>query len=232
MRGERVRSMTESEEPHAVLSWLGDQSSTIEKQIRGALERYAKAHPVGVWMMSIRGIGPVISAGLLANIDITRSETVGDLWAYSGVAPGRDRRKRGEKSNWNPAMKRLAFLIGESFKRTSPEHEDAYYRHVYDTRKAYEQQKNAAGDYADQAQAALEGKKYGADTTALAYYSQGQLPPGHIDRRACRYAAKLFLAHVHEKMWRNHYGEDPPLPYPVPYAIAHLGHAHKIDPPA
>lgn len=227
----RVRAMTESEEPHAVVGWLATQSDTIEGQIKGALERYAAAHPVGAWMMSVRGIGPVISAGLLANIDITRSTTVGNLWAFAGQAPGRDKRVKGEKLTFNPSLKRLAWIIGESFKRTSPEHADAFYRRVYDERKAYEIAKNEAGDYADQAAKALEKKKYRDDTKAKAFYLAGKLPPGQIDRRACRYAAKLFLAHVHEKLWWHHYGSAPPYPYPMPYAIAHLGHAHKIDPP-
>jgi hypothetical protein len=38
---------------------------------------------------------------------------------------------------------------------------------------------------------------------------------------------KLFLAHYHEVAYKDHYKTEPPLPY----AIAHLGHAHKIAVP-
>ncbi len=53
------------------------------------------------------------------------------------------------------------------------------------------------------------------------------LSPGHIHSRAKRYAVKLFLAHMHEVWWFRRTGEAPVLPYP----IAMLDHAHKIDPP-
>ena len=53
------------------------------------------------------------------------------------------------------------------------------------------------------------------------------LSPGHIHSRAKRYAVKLFLAHMHEVWWWLREGEAPVLPYP----IAMLDHAHKIDPP-
>ena len=55
----------------------------------------------------------------------------------------------------------------------------------------------------------------------------GKLPDGRLHLRAQRYAVKLFLAHWHEVAYRNRYDKAPPLPYP----IAHLGHAHVIAAP-
>ena len=55
----------------------------------------------------------------------------------------------------------------------------------------------------------------------------GHLPPGQLDLRARRYAVKLFLSHWHNEAYRQHFGTEPPLPYP----IAHLGHAHLIESP-
>ena len=34
-----------------------------------------------------RGIGPVIAAGLLANIDIKQAPTVGHIWRFAGLDP-------------------------------------------------------------------------------------------------------------------------------------------------
>jgi hypothetical protein len=45
---------------------------------------------------------------------------------------------------------------------------------------------------------------------------------GHINDRARRYAVKQFLADLHGAWYRCEFGREPPLPYPV----AHLGHAH------
>jgi len=227
----RVRAMADTAEPHSVIAWLSDQSSTLENQIKSALDKYSMSHPVGEWMRGVKGIGPVIAAGYLANLDISRAPTVGHFWAACGVVPGKDRRVKGERSNWNPALKRLLFLTGESFKRLSSDDPDAFYRKVYDERKAYEQAKNEAGAYADQAAHALTVKRFGDETVAKTFYAAGKLPPGHIDRRACRYSAKLFIAALHEVWWKHEYGTDPAKPYPLPYAIAHLGHAHVIPPP-
>ena len=71
----RLRELTKSGEPHGVLAWLADQDSTLEQQIKRALQSYAEAHPTGQWALSVFGIGPVISAGLMAHIDITRAPT-------------------------------------------------------------------------------------------------------------------------------------------------------------
>ena len=43
----QVRQLGQSGEPNSVLSFLEDQSSTIEGQIKSALDRYSGAHPVG-----------------------------------------------------------------------------------------------------------------------------------------------------------------------------------------
>jgi hypothetical protein len=53
------------------------------------------------------------------------------------------------------------------------------------------------------------------------------LPPAHIHARARRYAAKLFLAHLHGVWYQVEFDRPPPLPYPIQI----LGHAHYIPPP-
>ena len=85
--GHQLRQLGESGEPNSVLSFLEDQSSTIEGQIKSALDRYSAAHPVGQWMRAQKGIGPVIAAGLLAHIDITKAPTVGHIWRFAGLDP-------------------------------------------------------------------------------------------------------------------------------------------------
>jgi len=227
----RVRAMNKSGEPHQIIGWLEEQSGILEKQLLGALDKYSMSHPIGRWMRSIKGVGPVFSAGYLANIDISRAPAASNIWSFCGVAPGRDRKTKGEKIQYCPSMKRLTYLLGESFKRLGKDDPDAYYRKVYDIRKEYEAKKNEAGDYADLAKYCLETKRYKKDTKAKKVYESGKLPPGHLDRRACRWAAKFFLAHLHEVWWRYEYKKSKSKPYPLPYAIAHLGHAHVIPPP-
>lgn len=217
----QVRSLSENGEPHAVINWLGQQSDALENQIKGALGAYAKADPVGEWMLGIVGIGPVISAGLLAHIDITRAPTVGHIWGFAGLDPTKKWEKK-TKRPWNASLKTLCWKLGECFVKTS-NHEESIYGRIYRERKDYEIARNDRGELAGQAENALTVKKIGKETEAYKHYSAGKLPPAHIHARACRYAVKLFLSHLHEKMYREKYGVDPPLPYP----IAHLNHVHK-----
>ena len=221
----QVRSMSKDGEPHATLQWLADMNRTLEESIKSALDAYSGSDPVGQWMREQKGIGPVIAAGFLAHLDITKAETAGAFWSFAGLDP-RKTWDKGQKRPWNASLKVLCWKLGESFVKVSG-NEDAFYGRLYKERKLIEQAKNEAGEFADQAKAKLEKFKIGKDTDAYKAYSQGKLPPAHIHARAKRYACKIFLAHAHEVMYWNHYGKAPPLPY----AIGILNHAHRIPVP-
>lgn len=85
----QLRQLTANDEPATVLSYLGEQHSLLEQQIAKALDVYSAAQPIGEWMRSIVGIGPVISAGMIAHIDIERATNVGKLWRFAGMDPTR-----------------------------------------------------------------------------------------------------------------------------------------------
>ncbi len=219
----QVRSM--DKEPHEILLWLVEQNRVLEMQIKGALDRYTNEHMVGDWMRSVKGIGPVISAGMLAHIDITRAPTVGHIWSFAGLVPAVEW-KKGQKRPWNAQLKTLCWKAGESFVKVSGK-DDAFYGKIYAERKSQEVAKNDAGDFADQAEAKLKKYKIGKNTDAYKSYSAGKLPPAHIHARAKRYAVKLFLSHLHHVWYELAFGEAPPNPYP----IAHMGHTHMRSPP-
>ena len=218
----QVRSLEENEEPHAVLVWLHEQSGVMERQMKLALQKYAEADPVGEWSLSICGIGPVLAAGLLAHIDITRANTVGKIWRFAGL-DHTVKWEKGKKRPWNAALKTLCWKIGESFVKTSTS-ERQVYGGVYRERKAYEQAKNEAGDYADQAEAIIKARPSHAQAKT---YKQGKLPDGHIHARAQRYTVKLFLAHWHHVAYESWHEAEPPLPW----IIQHGGHTDFIKPP-
>lgn len=222
----QIRSIEKGEtpEPHAVLDWLSTQNSALENQIKNALHKYALSKPIGEWMLSICGIGPVISAGLMAHIDINKAIGAGNIWRYAGLDPTVEW-KKGEKRPFNATLKTLCWKIGESFIKVSSNEKD-FYGQIYKERKAMEQAKNERGDFKEQAEAKLAKYKIGKTTDAYKSYIEGRLPPAHIHARARRYAVKMFLSHLFE-VWRQIEG----LTVTKPFALTLNGHTHYIAPP-
>src|SRR5262249_29083837 len=84
----QLRALGENREPNIVLDWFSVQAGTLEGQIKRALDRYTQDHPMGQWLRSVKGIGPVLSAGLLAHLDIEKAPTAGHFWNFAGLNPG------------------------------------------------------------------------------------------------------------------------------------------------
>lgn len=283
--GNQAAALKRTDEPHLALDFVQKAFKGFEDDMKAMLETYTLVEPtgMGLWARSILGVGPVLTAGLLAHLDIEKAPTVGHFWRFGGLDPTVkwlgtkgaatlvdevlngsktitadhlavlsertnrrleviDRMCRDLKTDkysvtaakkslarrpWNAPLKVLFWKLGESFVKVA-NHERDYYGKVIAKRKLYEQGKNEAGDYAEQAAAKLANFNIGKDTTAYKWYSLGKLPPGHIHARAKRYGVKLFIAHYWEVSWRKaNPGKEPVKPYP----IAHLGHAHYTPPP-
>jgi len=219
---ERELASAEVPKPNMVISWFAQQSELMEAEIQKALDAYTAAHPMGAWMRNITGIGPVLSAGLLAHIDIHKAPTASHIWRFAGLDPTVTWGK-GQRRPWNADLKTLCWKIGDSFMKQSFR-DSCFYGKLYLERKEYEQRKNEAGDYA--AQAAALVSKVGKDTVAYSHYIHGKLPPAQILSRAKRWAVKIFLSHLQAEWYRRTFKEEPPKPF----AIAILGHAHMIEP--
>lgn len=211
-------------EPNRVIAWIAVQDEILENQIKRALDRYSLAQPLGVWMRSHVGIGPVIAAGFLAHVSFDGLTSVGKLWRFAGLDPT-VRWEKGKKRPWNAELKTLCWKLGDSFCKFS-NHPECNYGHLYRARKLQEVERNEAGLFAEQAARTLETKNFRDDTVSKGIYAQGKLPPAHLDQRARRVAVKMFLSHMFEVGYELKHGEKPGLPY----AIAQLQHVDYIAP--
>ena len=218
-----ARAMARDEQPCQLVSWLADSQKRIEEDIKISLDVYASNDPTGAWALSQHGIGPVITAGLLAHIDITRAPTVGHIWSFGGWNPDRKWLK-GQKRPYNAALKQVFFKIGDSFVKTSNSPKSVY-GPIYRQRKELETTRNEEGKFAALAARTLKERRINEPATRKCYES-GKLPPGAIDMRARRIAVKLFLSHFHDVLMWHELGRRAP----VPYAFAHLHHAHVLEP--
>lgn len=230
-QGDRIRnnnqerSMSKAGEPTLILAHLGNQARIREEFIKKVLDEYTINNPVGAWMRTIHGIGPVTAAGLLAHIDIHKAATAGAIWKFAGI-DGATVWNKGEKRPWNATLKTLCFKIGESFVKTSNS-DKSFYGKLYKERKAKETEKNEQGLFKEKAEHQLSIKNYKSGTVTYDRLTSGMLSDGHLHARARRYAVKIFLSHLHDVMYRAILGCKPPLPF----AIAILGHAHMLDIP-
>lgn len=83
----QVRHAEEAKEPNRLLGWVAEKAWKMEQTMKKALDVYADQQTAGGWAKSMRGIGPVLAAGLLAYIDIHQAPTVGHIWRFAGLDP-------------------------------------------------------------------------------------------------------------------------------------------------
>ncbi len=72
---------------HSV-GFMAKQIRNMRDQYRSFLDIWSEQYPAAKWAKdSIRGVGPVIAAGLAAYIDIEKAKTISSIWRYAGVDP-------------------------------------------------------------------------------------------------------------------------------------------------
>lgn len=85
----QIRSIVKSEveEPHETIAFFANQFESLENEIKKSLKYYVQNQELGRWLLNITGIGEVISAGLIANLDIEKAQTAGAFWRFCGLDP-------------------------------------------------------------------------------------------------------------------------------------------------
>ena len=220
----QARELEKQDSPHELVAYLSTQIQILEKSLKRPLESFANSTVPGQWALDQYGIGPVLAAGLLAHIDITKAPTAGSIWRYAGLDPTQTWEK-GQKRPFNAELKTLCWKIGQSFMKFSGK-DECFYGQLYKQDKARRIAKNEAGDYADFAKSILDKKNFKANQTR-AKLESGVLSDAQIDAQARRFAVKIFLSHYHAVAYQAHHG----TPAPRPYIIAHGDHVHEITIP-
>lgn len=240
--GLRRQKAEDRGQPVLLVQHFEEQFWILERQVQKALDIYSSNDPLGQWLRSHPGIGPVLSAGLLTYFQVEdvypddpentdpatqggmprRRNAVGAWWAFAGISNNIVWEK-GQKRPYSDKAKVLCYKLGESFVKVKNKPND-HYGKWYEKRKAYEEAKNARGDYA--AEAAKYAERMPKSSPTQAHYKEGRLPQHHIHARARRWTVKLFLSHYFEVAYKMKYGVEPPKPYP----ISVLGHKDYIPP--
>ncbi len=224
----RAERLTE-DEAQILIEHLDNQLKGVEAGIKKDMQKALVGTPIyDKWFDLVKGIGPIIAGGLIGEImDISRFDHVSNLWSWAGLGihdGGADKRRKGEKLNWNPHVKVLCWKAGKSFVLSK-----GYFRTAYDDFKEHEIKMNESW-ISDRVIKSMKGCRLvdGAIITEtnvkkILADNKGEIllcrSDGHIDARARRKTAKLFLALTFMK-WRELEG----LSVPDPYVGALLGH--------
>jgi hypothetical protein len=220
----QARELQSAGSPHELVEYLSDQLNYMENSLKNPLKVFAESYPVGQWALSQYGIGPVITAGLIAHIDIEKASTAGSVWRYAGLDPTM-KWEKGSKRPFNAELKVLSWKIGQSFMKFSGR-DQCFYGKLYLQDKQRRVELNESGAYADRAKEILTTKNWKANKSSDTLKS-GKLPAAQIDAQARRFAVKIFLSHFHTVWFETHFNRKAP----TPYTIAHMDHVHQIDVP-
>ena len=129
-------------EPNMIISWLAAQSEVLESQVKRTLKKFAEGHAVGQWLVSQYGIGEVITAGLIAHLNMNvhrcerfrlgvskekckshdphpecgphQVEVAGAFYRFAGLDPT-VKWGKGQKRPWNAQLKTLTWHAGQCF---------------------------------------------------------------------------------------------------------------------
>lgn len=103
----------------------------IDEDIRGLVE----GDKLIEYMISVKGVGPILAAQAISMIDIEKANTVSALWRYSGFAVFEGKAERlikGESLHYNLRLKNICLKIATSLLRAN-----SPYRQIYDDAREY-----------------------------------------------------------------------------------------------
>lgn len=214
MSDNRVRAFSQGVSPqvHArIKEMTGMSMKRIENSIKKELQSAIAAEPLWEeWLKDVKGIGPILAAGLIAHIeDVKRFATMSKLWKYAGLSVDDDGRSerlvKGKTLNYDPKFKKFMWLVGSSFVKVKGPGRELY----LDSRELYDKKWKTSKD---------------CGSVGCKSKGEGACMDGHKHAAARRRTAKIFLGAVYMK-WREIEG----LPAEHPYIIGRDGHSHIID---
>jgi len=120
----------DGEPPTLAVSEIITSMGYLEGQVKRAIGKYVKAHPIGRWLLSLRGVAEVVAGSLLAYVDFKRCccepyrywrggkrdeipehdcpglVTAGHIWSYAGIRP-----REWKKGSIRPFNNRLKTVL-------------------------------------------------------------------------------------------------------------------------
>lgn len=176
-----------------------EEVEEIENVLFKAIAKEIHSHPLWKeFLKHIKGCGVTMAAVIITEFDINKAPTVSNLWSFSGLAPGKDRKEKGKKCPFNQFLRaKLCGVLGSGFLQAKSPYAEYYYN----------------------MKSRLESANWG---TASKNPTDKKRPKaGHHHKAANRYMVKMFLKDLYVA-WRTLEG----LTVREPYQEEYLGKKH------
>src|SRR4030095_2974554 len=172
----KLRSLDEV--PNAVLVTFLDMFEEVEKDLQSALDVYTANSEVGASFRRIKGVGPVLTAGWLAHVNVHIATNAAKIMSFGGYNPNMVWNK-GEKRPYNADFKLVLSKMGRAFVFLS--NRNSFFGQKYNENKKLIQKRNEAGLFAERCAHLLKTRNYKKETSAYRHCSQGLYPPAHVN---------------------------------------------------
>ena len=237
---EREHSLTEEELSLYGITTIFQNAQNFEKDIEKLITKELKNHALYTqYFVDIRGIGPLLAAGLIAYIgDIERFGHVSSLWQYAGYGMNRFCQKCNK-----PTYVDVKYKTGKTAKKLQPMeicslcnaetvpilqkrmtgYQSNWHNRlktlVWKASESFVKQPASKSGYR-KLYDKIKADEHRKHPTKKKINNKTFFNDGHLHNRAMRKVAKIFLAHVWQT-WRRQKG----LEATEPYAKQLLGHS-------
>ncbi len=186
------KKKTPERDDYLLLPLIERREFMLEMEHKTEKEIAKEIHKYPLWknfLQNVKGCGPMMAAVMMTEFDIHKAPTVSNLWSFAGLAPGKDKKKKGTKCPFNQFLRaKLCGVLGSGFlKANSP------YREHYDNTRHR-----------------LEAMNWGMDSPNPT--DKNKPKANHQHRAATRKMVKEFLKDLYVA-WRTLEG----LPVRKPY---------------
>jgi len=237
---QRSNTLTEEELSLFGITTIMENAANFEKDIEKLIVKQLKNHALYLQYLSkIRGVGPLLSAGLIAYIDdIEKFDHVSSLWQYAGYGMNRYCKKCKK-----PTSVEMNYETGKTAKKLHPmevclvcrrktfpiiQKRTLGYQSNWNDRLKVLAWKASSSFIKQPAEKSKYRKLYDQIKKAerqkhpekIVKDGRTLYSDGHINNRTMRKVSKIFLAHLWQT-WRRQQG----LEATEPYAKQLLGHS-------
>lgn len=196
-----------------------DEVAKIEAGLERDIKNAVIEHPLWqTFLKNVKGVGYIMAGVIVSEFNIYKAPMASNLVSFAGLAPGKDRKKKGKKSDFNSFLKsKLCGVLGPAFLKAKSVPYSGYY---YDTKLRLENSDREVEEYLRAED--KKKKKYKGQTTRIVKWRDAY--PGHRHDASIRKMIKYFLQDLYDA-WRTIEG----LPVREPYSEEKLGIKHNSE---